>query len=160
LRAYAERIVLVAEAEVVAEHERVFNRDHRNQGVTVYDWRHYLAVVQRKPGALRNGAPFTELPTSFRRLQQLLIKREGGDREMADILALVLHHDEHLVEQAVREALESEIVSKTHILNRLSRLLDQPAPAMLTPPPALSLSEEPIANTERYDVLRGASHVS
>ena len=28
----------------------------------MYDWRHYLAVIQRKPGALSNGAPFMELP--------------------------------------------------------------------------------------------------
>lgn len=28
---------------------------------TVYDWHHYLAVIQRKSGALRNGAPFLEL---------------------------------------------------------------------------------------------------
>lgn len=159
LRAYAERIVLVAEAKVVAEHARVFNRGHKGPGQTVYDWRHYLAVVQRKPGALRNGAPFTGLPGSFKRLQSVLIKREGGDREMADILALVLHHDENLVEQAVAEAVESHVVSKTHILNRLSRLLDAPTPATLTPPPALRLSEEPVANAERYDNLRGASHV-
>jgi transposase len=160
LRAYADRIMLVAEAEVVAEHERVFSRDHNSKGVTVFDWRHYLAVVQRKPGALRSGAPFAELPRSFKRLQSVLMKREGGDREMADILALVLHHDEQLVEQAVREAIQSEVVSKTHILNRLSRLLDTPPPATLTPPPALALTGEPLANTERYDDLRGMSHVS
>ena len=160
LRAYAERIVLVAEAEVVAAHERVFSRDHNSPGVTIYDWRHYLAVVQRKPGALRNGAPFTELPTSFRRLQAVLMQRDGGDREMADILALVLHHDERLVEQAVSEAIASDVISKTHILNRLSRLLDTPLPAAFTPPPALALREEPVANTERYDALRGARHVS
>jgi transposase len=160
LRAYADRIVLVAEAERIAEHQRVFNRDHNSQGTTVYDWRHYLAVVQRKPGALRNGAPFTELPTSFKQLRSVLMKREGGDREMADILALVLHHDEQLVEQAVREAIESDVISKTHILNRLSHLLDTPVPAALQPPPALVLREEPLANTERYDHLRGARHVS
>jgi len=34
-------------------------------GRTVCDWRHYLAVIQRKPGALRNGAPFAELPDAF-----------------------------------------------------------------------------------------------
>ncbi len=159
LRAYADRIVLVAEASVVAEHVRVFCRDHNSQGRTIYDWRHYLAVVQRKPGALRNGAPFTELPHSFRRLQSVLLQREGGDREMADILALVVHHDEHLVEQAVREAIDSAVISKTHILNRLSRLLDTPLPGKLTPPAELALREEPIANTERYDALRGARHV-
>ena len=89
----------------------------------------------------------------------MLIKREGGDREMADILSLVLHHDEKLVEQAVREAIDSNVISKTHILNRLSRLLDTPPPAVLEPPPALTLAEEPIANTERYDNLRGMRHV-
>jgi transposase len=160
LRAYADRIVLVAEAQVIAEHRRVFNRGHARPGHTVYDWRHYLAVVQRKPGALRNGAPFAQLPQSFKRLQRVLMKREGGDREMADILALVLHHDEALVEKAVSEAIHSEVISKTHILNRLSRLLDTPPPAALEPPPALTLREEPLANTERYDHLRGARHVS
>jgi transposase len=158
LRAYAERIVLVAEARVIAEHRRVFNRGHKGPGQTVYDWRHYLAVVQRKPGALRNGAPFAGFPTSFKRLQAVLAKREGGDREMADILALVLHHDEQLVEQAVIEALDSNVISRTHVVNRLSRLLDAPRPATLTPPPLLTLHEEPIANTERYDTLRETRH--
>jgi transposase len=160
LRAYADRLVLVAEAKVVAEHPRVFSRDHNSKGVTVYDWRHYLAVVQRKPGALRNGAPFSELPRSFKQLQSVLMQRTGGDREMADILALVLHHDEQLVEQAVSEAIASGVISKTHILNRLSRLLDTPLPGAFAPPPALCLREEPIANTGRYDALRGARHVS
>jgi transposase len=159
LRAYADRIVLVAEAQRIAEHARVFNRDHNSKGSTVYDWRHYLAVVQRKPGALRNGAPFAELPASFKHLKSVLMKHDGGDREMADILALVLHHDEALVEQAVSEAIQSEVISMTHILNRLSRLLDSPMPAALQPPPALALREEPLANTERYDHLRGIRHV-
>jgi transposase len=158
LRAYAERIVLVAEARLIAEHRRVFNRGHKGPGQTVYDWRHYLAVVQRKPGALRNGASFAGFPASFKRLQAVLARREGGDREMADILALVLHHDERLVEQAVVEALDSHVVSRTHIVNRLSRLLDVPRPTTLTPPPLLALNEEPIADTERYDALREVRH--
>ena len=159
MRAYADRIVLVAEAKIIAQHERVFNRDHNSHGTTVYDWRHYLAVVQRKPGALRNGAPFATLPKSFQRLRSVLRQRDGGDREMADILALVLHHDEALVEQAVTEAIQSNVISKTHILNRLSRLLDTPPPAALEPPPSLSLSNEPVTNTERYDHLRGDHYV-
>lgn len=158
LRVYAERLVIVAEAQIVAEHGRVFSRDHNLPGRTVYDWRHYLAVVQRKPGALRNGAPFSALPASFRTLQGILLKRPGGDREMADILALVLHHDEHQVERAVNEVLDSGVVTKLHVLNRLSRLLDQ-RPAPLAPPPALRLSDEPRANTERYDRLREVRHV-
>jgi len=155
LRVYAERLVIVAEANVVAIHDRVFTRDHSMTGKTIYDWRHYLSVVQRKPGALRNGAPFNELPECFRRLQSQLLKRPGGDREMADVLALVLLHDEQRVEQAITEALEVEQPSKQHVLNCLGRLNDIPKPKPLSPPPALKLVNEPVADTGRYDRLRG-----
>jgi len=61
----------------VCEHARVFARSHDHKSVTVYDWRHYLAVIQRKPGALRNGAPFAELPPAFRTLQQRMLQDAG-----------------------------------------------------------------------------------
>ena len=154
LRVYPERLVIVAEVQVVAEHVRAFNRDKSMPGRTIYDWRHYLSVLQRKPGALRNGAPFLELPESFKQLQTRLLKRPGGDREMADILALVLLHDEQLVEQAISKALELGEPSKEHVLNCLSRLEEQPRPQPLKPPPALKLVTEPQANTARYDRLR------
>jgi hypothetical protein len=32
----------------------MIDRSHDRPGQTIYDWRHYLAVIQRKPGALRN----------------------------------------------------------------------------------------------------------
>jgi len=95
VRVYPERIVVAAEGQIVCEHARVFARSHdRHSSATVYDWRHYLAVLQRKPGALRNGAPFAELPPAFRALRQRMLKTPGGDREMVEILALVLQHDE------------------------------------------------------------------
>ena len=158
LRVYPARLVIVAEAHVVAEHVRVFNREKSTPGRTIYDWRHYLSVVQRKPGALRNGAPFTTLPDSFRLLQTKLLKHLGGDREMADILALVLLHDEALVEQAITKALELGEPSKEHVLNCLSRLEQPERPRELVPPPALKLVNEPLANTARYDNLRRTRH--
>src|SRR6185503_408584 len=94
LRVYADRLVVAAEGQLIAEHQRVIERDHKSPGHTIYDWRHYLSVLQRKPGALRNGAPFVALPEAFKALQRVLLKRSGGDREMVEILALVLHHDE------------------------------------------------------------------
>ncbi len=160
LRVYPQRLVIVAEARVVAEHVRVFRRDKQGLGVTVYDWRHYLAVVQRKPGALRNGAPFAELPESFRQLQARLLKRLGGDREMVDILALVLLHDEHLLEQAITQALATGEPSKEHVINCLRRLEQPQRPQPLKPPTALRLVTEPQANTARYDDLRRPRHES
>lgn len=103
---------------------------------TVYDWRHYLAVIQRKPGALRNGAPFAELPPAFRALQQRMLSKSGGDREMVDILALVLQHDEQVVLAAVELALEAGAPTKMHILNLLHRLVDgKPIDAPPVKPP-------------------------
>ena len=159
LRAYADRVVIAAEGQVIAEHARVFTRGHDRPARTVYDWRHYLAVIQRKPGALRNGAPFAELPAAFRQLQAVLLKRPGGDREMVEILSLVLHHDEQAVLCAVELALESGTISKPHVLNLLSRLLDTEPPASIDAPSALRLIDEPQANVSRYDHLRGRRHV-
>lgn len=143
---------------MIAEHTRVFTRDHTAAGKTVYDWRHYLAVVQRKPGALRNGAPFTELPASFKRLQSRWLTRPGGDRDMVGVLALVLHHDEQLVEQAIKRALSGGYVSKQHVINTLMRLLEGDKPSPVSAPPALKLVTEPQANTQRYDALREKHH--
>src|SRR4051794_19669493 len=156
LRVYPDRIVVVAEGQAICEHRRVFARCHDRRSLTVYDWRHYLAVVQRKPGALRNGAPFAELPTAFRSLQQHLLKTLGGDREMVEILALVLQHDEQVVLAAVDLALKAGAPTKTHVLNLLHRLVDgKPAEAPpVKPPGALTLTTEPQANVERYDALR------
>lgn len=156
LRVYPDRVVVAAEGQIVCEHRRVIDRSHDRPGQTIYDWRHYLAVVQRKPGALRNGAPFVELPDAFRVLQQYLLKKPGGDREMVDILALVLQHDEQAVLSAVDMALKSGVPTKTHVLNLLHRLVDGKSftPPTIDAPQALTLTNEPKANVERYDALR------
>ena len=159
LRVYAHRLVIATEGQTIAEHERHFDRKHSG-GQTIYDWRHYLAVLQRKPGALRNGAPFKEFPDGFKRLQAALTKRLGGDREMVEILALVLHHDEQAVLTAVELALESGVPSKLHILNLLGRLVESTPPAPITTPQDLVLRIEPQANVIRYDSLREDRHAA
>ena len=155
VRIYPERIVIAAEGQILCEHARIVDRSH-HAAMTIYDWRHYLAVVQRKPGALRNGAPFVDMPDGFRQLQGHLLKRAGGDREMVEILALVLQHDEQAVLCAVELALEAGVPTKTHILNILHRLVDGKADraARIDAPQALVLQREPRADVERYDALR------
>jgi transposase len=159
VRVYPERIVVAAEGQILCEHQRIIERSHHQPPRTVYDWRHYLAVIQRKPGALRNGAPFLELPEGFRRLQHDLLKRPGGDREMVEILALVLQHDEQAVLCAVEMALSGGVPTKTHVLNLLHRLLDGKASSAspVNTPPALALTKEPQADVERYDALRASA---
>ena len=155
LRVYPERIVIAAEGRILCEHGRIIARSHL-PGRIIYDWRHYLAVIQRKPGALRNGAPFAEMPDAFRQLQGHLLRRPGGDREMVEILALVLQHDEQAVLCAVELALEAGVPTKTHVLNILHRLTDGKAPpaSPIDAPQALRLHQEPVADVRRYDNLR------
>ncbi|WP_423680284.1 MULTISPECIES: IS21 family transposase [unclassified Undibacterium] len=161
LHVYADRLLIIAEGKVIAEHQRLINRHHL-PGYTIYDWRHYLSVLQRKPGAIRNGAPFAELPQAFQSLQSILLKRTGGDREMVDVLALVLLHDEQTVLTAVQLALETGAASKQIVLNILSRLLEGTPIAPVDVPQALVLQVEPKANVTRYDSLRnqGESHAA
>ena len=159
LRVYADQLLFAAEGQVIAEHPRLIARTPKI-GRTVYDWRHYLSVLQRKPGALRNGAPFTELPEGFRRLQTILMKRIGGDREMVEILSLVLQHDEDAVLAAVELALENGVPSKQHVLNLLKRLIEPAPPAPVDTPSHLTLVVEPQADTCRYDQLREVRHAA
>ncbi len=166
LRVYPDRLVVAAEGKILCEHGRVIQRSHKLPPQTIYDWRHYLAVVQRKPGALRNGAPFLELPHAFRQFQDHMLCKPGGDREMVDVLALVLHHDEQAVLTAVEMALAAGAPTKTHVLNLLHRLVDGKVVGgpPLDTPQALVLHREPKANVERYDGLRaqiaGGRHAS
>jgi hypothetical protein len=118
-------------------------------------WRCFNANQEQRAtqGPLRvpgNGASFAELPFAFKRLQTALLKQPGGDREMVEILALALHHDEQVVLAAVELALEAGSPTKTHVLNVLHRLLDgkpQASPELsVSTPQALQLGVEPQAN--------------
>jgi hypothetical protein len=121
VRAYAERIELRQDGHLVGEHRRSFARNQ-----TVYDPWHYVPVLMRKPGALRNGAPFKDwvLPANLERVRRKLAGVAGGDRQMVDILAAVLSDGLPAVEAACGEALGESVHSAGVILNILSRRRD------------------------------------
>lgn len=151
---YPTRVTVVAGDVVVAEHERLTDK-----GKTRYDWQHYIPLVQRKPGALRNGAPFADLPEPLQRLRRALLRESGGDRVMARVLALVPTAGLEAVLVAVELALDgappSGRVSVEHVINVLARLNAAPRPANVET--ALQVLTPPIADTARYDRLRELS---
>jgi hypothetical protein len=153
VRAYADRIVVRCAGEVVAEHARCFGR-----GRTVYDPWHYLPVLARKPGALRNGAPFQDwsLPPALTRLKAKLGRGDEADRRFVRVLAAVLVDGLDTVDDAVREALDAGAASDEVILNILARRREPPAPAPITTGEALALRHPPVADCARYDTLRGS----
>ncbi|MEJ8860141.1 IS21 family transposase, partial [Variovorax robiniae] len=148
---YPTRVTVVAGDAVVAEHERLSDK-----GKTRYDWQHYIPLVQRKPGALRNGAPFTDLPPALQRLRRGLLREDGGDRVMAKVLALVPTAGLEAVLVAVELTLDSAPpsgrVSVEHVINVLGRLNAAPRPANVVT--SLQVLTPPIADTARYDRLR------
>jgi hypothetical protein len=149
LRAYATRIEVAAEGEGVATHERSFEREQ-----TIYDWRHYVELIEQKPGALRNGAPFATLPEPLKQLQSHLLRRSGGDRVMAQFLAAVPVHGLDAILEATQEALSLGKPSAEHVLNLLTRLKERGAKKPGAVKTALALKEEPRADLDRYDRLR------
>ena len=89
VRSHAERVVVMLGDEVVADHPRQFQRDR-----IIYDPWHYLPVLMKKPGALRNGAPFKDwdLPAALTQVRAKLKPHTDGDRQFVKILGAVLDH--------------------------------------------------------------------
>jgi transposase len=154
VRAYADRIELRQDGRIVGQHRRVFGR-----GQTVYDPWHYVPVLARKPGALRNGAPFQDwvLPGALERVRRKLRSVQDGDRQMVEVLGAVLTDGLPAVEAACAEALREGVHSADVILNILSRRRDPGPAATIMTPEALRLRHEPAADCARYDSLRRAS---
>jgi len=151
VHAYADRIVIRQDGRIVAEHPRSFGR-----GETVYDPWHYVPVLARKPGALRNGAPFKDwvLPASMERVRRKLASVDDGNRQMVDILTAVLTDGLPRVEAACTEAIVQGVHSADVILNILARQRDPGSPANILTPAALTLRHAPVADCARYDNLR------
>ena len=151
---WADRIVIRQDGAVVAEHPRCFGR-----GETIYDPWHYVPVLARKPGALRNGAPFKNwpLPAGLERLRRRLKGSDDGDRQMVKILSAVLTDGLAAVEGACAEALGDGVHSADVVLNILARRRDPAPAATILTPEALRLHHAPIADCARYDRLRSAS---
>lgn len=147
-RLYCDRVVVVADNAIVATHTRLSERDQ-----ICYDWQHYIRLVERKPGALRNGAPFADLPAPLAKLRQGLMRHPGGDRVMAKVLATVPTAGLDAVLVAVELVVESGVLSAEHVENVLARLNAVPVPACVET--SLQLSVPPLADTGRYDSLRG-----
>jgi hypothetical protein len=135
----------------VGVHKRYFGRDK-----IIYDPWHYLAVLERKPGALRNGAPFRQwdLPEAMSEVRILLEERSDGDRQFVGILTVVGRYGLEPVASACMQALAEKTVSSDVILAILSKRHDeQPlAPVQLSAQLPL-LTVVPVADCKRYDRL-------
>ena len=90
VRLTADRVRIVAEGQIIAEHPRHFGRDQ-----LICDPWHYLPVLEKKPGALRQGAPFQswDLPLSIKVVRDRILKQDKGDLAFVDLLLMAQRRD-------------------------------------------------------------------
>ena len=138
--AYADRIVIRQNGETVGEPPRCFERNQ-----VVYNPWHYVPILKRKPGALRNGAPFKDwaLPSALGRVRAGLGRHDDGDRQVVKILGAVLEDGLEAVEAACAEALAEGACSADVVLNILARRRQPAPPALIPTAAALRLRLEP-----------------
>ena len=105
VKGYVDVVVIVCGSEEIARHRRSYGREE-----LIFDPLHYLALLERKTGALDQAAPLTgwALPDEFLRLRRLLETRLGkaGTREYVQVLRLLedfrLAHVRGAIEDALR----------------------------------------------------------
>lgn len=114
VKGYVDRVLIFRDATLIAVHRRVWDRDQ-----TLFEPRHYLALLERKPGALDYGRPFMELhlPDCFAILRRRMEAELGGKgtKEYIRVLLMLEKHSLSRLTEAVERtlrvnAVESDVV--------------------------------------------------
>lgn len=160
VRTSATRIKVVADNREIADHPREFGRDQ----LACDPW-HYLPVLERKPGALRNGIPFREwdLPKAIRTVRDHILSQSRGDRAFVELLQVASQHGLEALDSACQLAMNAGTLSAGVVMNELRRLVEPPRLPVNDPQAEeyndrLRLTIEPLANCARYDMLLGGAH--
>lgn len=156
VRIFADHLDIVAEGRTIATHQRSFLRDQ-----LICDPWHYLPLLEKKPGAIRHGAPFQnwELPEAIRHVREKLRKQDKNERAFVDLLLLTREAGLDALETACELALESGVVNASVLQNAIRRLIEPVRPKALNTGDTLQLTTEPQADFQRYDHLLGSRHV-
>jgi len=155
VRSTAKGVRIVADGAIIAEHARRFGRDQ-----LICDPWHYLPILERKPGALRNGVPFRDwdLPVAIQRVRDRILKQPKGDRTFVELLMMAREFGLEPLQVACELVLDGNVVTAAVVMNEMRRLVAPSTPIPLNVPDSLKLQTEPCADCSRYDHLRGGSH--
>jgi len=140
IKAYADRIEVVAGTSVIARHARSYARDE-----WIVQPQHYLAILGRRPAALDHSFVFAEwkLPACFDALRADFEAREGlaaGARQYVRVLQLLAEYPVQVVQDAIVQARQRATVNAEHIIATVRRLGARPATGTATAPVAGALA--------------------
>lgn len=154
VRITADRLRIVAQDRVVAEYARCYGR-----GQLICNPWHYLSVLEKKPGALRHGAPFQQwdLPVSIRVVRDRILKQDKGDRAFVELLLMARALGDtgfETLEVACDLTLQTGIIAAAIVMNEMRRLSETARLKRLSALSVPRLQTEPKADCSRYDSLR------
>lgn len=155
---FVNRVIVVAQNQVIAEHPRSYER---NQMFTILD--HYLEALLKKPRAIRDAYAFqsSEIPAVFRRFHQNMREQEGSAGDRKFIRLLLLHREigmEKLTE-ALSEAEKTGVFRYETVHEIIQKLTNQHFRIQ-----DLSIEKTPVnlldykvnkSNIEQYGLLTG-----
>ena len=161
VKGYVREVVIACGAEEIARHPRSYETAD-----FVFNPLHYLAVLERKVGALDQAAPLQHwaLPESFVTLRRLLEARlsaknrhAAGKREFVQVLRLFETFPEPVVHAAVEEALRRRAISYDAVKHlALCRVENRPARLDLTDYPHLPSAVVAMTEAASYNALLSA----
>jgi hypothetical protein len=154
-----DRVTFRRHGQVVAEHARCWAK-----GQVTFDPRHYLALLERKPGALDYARPLAgwPLPEPFAALRRRLEEADprGGTRQYIRVLRLLEAHDLAAVTAAVERALALAVADADAVRLLLERAGEQPAAGYdLTGRPQLLAVRVPPPDLGAYGALASGKGV-
>lgn len=107
VKGYVDRVEVIGEGATVATHVRCYQR-----GEKILDPLHFMAVLERKPGALDHAPVYRDwqLPSVFHTLRRALEEKHGscvGTRHHIRVLQLLINYPIEPVENAIASCLAS-----------------------------------------------------
>lgn len=110
IKGFVDKVVIACGTDEIASHPRSYERDD-----VIFDPLHYLALLEKKPGALDQAAPCQgwDLPPAFARFRRLAEARlaQNGKREYIQVLRLLETFRMDQVEHGILEALRLRAIS-------------------------------------------------
>ena len=129
MKGYVHHVVIACGSEVIALHERSYERE-----MVVFDPLHYLALLEQKTRALDQAAPLASwaLPECFAQLRHLLEARlkKHGSREYVQVLRLMETFAVNEVTHAIEDALKLGTISFDAVRHLLLCRIEQRPPRL------------------------------
>ena len=160
LRAYPFRIEVLSLEEIVATHQRSFERER-----DILDPLHYLDLLAQRPGAFEHALPLRQWrktwPKYYERLREELLERLPGGEGVREFIAILKLHQVYPAEQ-VAQAIHAALELGAAHLDGVQMCLRESQPqlfsltsqAWLPRPELAEIGCQPV-NLEQYNQLLG-----